>query len=152
MHAREMCLSHVVHCPRVSTAIAVIIRIICKSTWCPNRLLKMLKWTTHCYKACLKLPTYSLDVSLLALLKPDKIQILKNKIGCNVYVVNMHPVFSTDVCAFLVILSSVLMMTTTAIENLSVRNKMWTLQFTYIDLLVVLCTLSPHLMHGYGKC
>jgi len=42
MHAREMRLSHVVHYTHVSTVVAVIIRVICEITWCPNRPLKWL--------------------------------------------------------------------------------------------------------------
>jgi len=36
----------------------------------------------------------------------------------------VHPVFSTDVCAVLVILSIALIMTAKAVENILVMNKM----------------------------
>jgi len=37
VHACEMCLSHVIRYRHVLTAVTVIIRIIYKITWCPNK-------------------------------------------------------------------------------------------------------------------
>jgi hypothetical protein len=75
MQLCEMRLSHVVHYPHVSTALAVIIRVICKITWCPNRMLNGISEQL----AVTKLVSDFLRshwMSAYWLLKPDKIQIL----------------------------------------------------------------------------
>ena len=41
----EMCLSHVIHCRHVSIAVAIIIRVIYKFTWSPEKLLKCVSET-----------------------------------------------------------------------------------------------------------
>lgn len=65
MYIRELYLSHVIHHQHVSTAVTTKITVIYKITNSPNRLLKY----THCYKACLKLPTV-INISLLTI-KPN---------------------------------------------------------------------------------
>jgi len=60
-----MYLSHDIHYQHAATAATVIITVIYKIARSANKL-KMHKWTTHCYKVCLKLLTQSLNISLLA--------------------------------------------------------------------------------------
>jgi len=53
MHVYETCLSRIIiNYRHVSIAVAVIVRVPYRITGSPNKLLKMHKRTTLCYKEC----------------------------------------------------------------------------------------------------